>query len=477
MSVREGEAFIDSAGAVGAGRHAGDVAARLDRLPFTRTLRRFVLLISLGGIFELYDLFMTAYITPGLVSGGLFTSTPAGFFDPRGVGFFVFCTFAGMWVGCIGFGFIADRLGRRSIFTFSLVWYSLATAVMAFQSTAESVDLWRFIAAMGVGLEQITIDTFLPELVPPRHRGRAFAFYQFVEFCVVPLVALLGWQLVPYDPLGLAGWRWVALIGSVGAIAAWWLRRALPESPRWLALHGHDERAEAIMRDIEARVARDIGAEALPPALPSTEAVLARSRFSELLKPPYGKRTLVLSIFNLMQTIAFYGFGAWVPTLMMAKGIHVTTSLEYAFIIALANPVGPLLGTLIADRVERKWQIVCAGTLVAIFMYLFALQQSASRVIVFGVLVTLSNNWISFLTHGYQSEQYPTRIRARAVGFVYSWSRVSAALAGLLIGFFLHEGGTMGVALFIGGAMIVMIVTIGGFGTRTLNRRLEEISH
>ncbi|HWG30021.1 MAG TPA: MFS transporter [Steroidobacteraceae bacterium] len=477
MSVREGEAYISGAGTIAAGRYAAEVAARLDRLPLTRTLWRFVVLISLGGIFELYDLFLTAYITPGLISGGLFTGAPAGFLDPRGVGFFVFCTFAGMWVGCIGFGFIADRLGRRSIFTFSLIWYSLATAVMAFQSTAESVDLWRFIAAIGVGLEQITIDTFLPELVPPRHRGRAFAFYQFIEFCVVPVVALLGWLLVPQDPLGLAGWRWVALIGSAGALAAWWLRLGLPESPRWLALHGRVERAEGIMRDIEARVARDIGADALPPALASTEAVLVKSRFSELLKPPYGKRTLVLSIFNLMQTIAFYGFGAWVPTLMMAKGIHVTTSLEYAFIIALANPVGPLLGTLIADRMERKWQIVSAGTLVAIFMYLFALQQSPWLVIVFGVLVTLANNWISFLTHGYQSEQYPTRIRARAVGFVYSWSRVSAALAGLLIGFFLHKGGTMGVALFIGGAMVVMIVTIGGFGPRTLNRRLEEISH
>jgi len=477
VSVGEREAFISGAGSVATGRYAGEVAARLDRLPLTRTLWRFVLLISLGGLFELYDLFMTAYITPGLVSSGLFTTTPAGFFDPRGVGFFVFCTFAGMWVGCIGFGFVADRLGRRSIFPFSLIGSSLATAIMAFQSTAEAVNLWRFIAAIGVGLEQVTIDTFLPELVPPRHRGRAFAYYQFIEFCVVPVVALLGWLLVPHDPLGMAGWRWVALIGSVGAIAAWWIRLRLPESPRWLALHGQHERAEMIMGDIESRVARDIGAEALPPTLPSTEAVLAKSRFSELLKPPYGKRTLVLSIYNLMQTIAFYGFGAWVPSLLIAKAFHVTTSLEYAFIIALANPVGPLLGTLIADRMERKWQIVCAGTLVAIFMYLFALQQTPWLVILFGVLVTMSNNWISFLTHSYQSEQYPTRIRARAVGFVYSWSRVSAALAGLLIGFFLHEGGTVAVALFIGGAMVVMIVTIGCFGPRTLNRRLEEISH
>ena len=459
------------------GRYAADIAARLDRLPFSRTLWRFVLLISLGGIFELYDVFMTAYLAPGLVAGRLFTGTPAGFFDPRGVGFFVFSTFAGMWVGCIGFGFIADRLGRRSIFTFSLVWYSLATAIMAFQSTAQMVDLWRFIAAIGVGLEQVTIDTFLPELVPPQHRGRAFAYYQFIEFCIVPVVALLGWLLVPYAPLGFAGWRWVALIGSVGALAAWSLRRALPESPRWLSLHGQAERAEQIMRDIETRVARDIGVDALPPAPASTEPVLANSRFAELLKPPYGKRTAMLSVFNLMQTIAFYGFGSWVPSLLIAKGIHVTTSLQYSFLIALANPIGPLLGMVIADRMERKWQLVCAAALVSIFMLLFAVQQSAWLVIVLGVLVTLSNNWISFAFHGYQAELYPTRIRARAVGFVYSWSRLSAALSGLLIGFFLSAGGTLGVALYMGAAMAVLIVTVGVFGPRTLKRRLEEISH
>jgi putative MFS transporter len=458
-----------------AGVYAGEVAARLDRLPFTRTLWRFVTLISLGGIFELYDLFMTAYISPGLIRSGLFSASAPSFFSPHGVGFFVFSFFAGMWVGCVGFGFIADRMGRRSIFTLSLAWYSLATLVMALQNTPEGVCLWRFIAAIGVGLEQITIDTFLPELVPPAGRGKAFAFYQFVEFLIVPVVALLGWLLVPRDPLGFDGWRWVAMIGSVGALAAWFLRQSLPESPRWLALHGHKDKAEAIMRRIEAGVSKDIGGP-LPAPRPSMEDLRSKSTFGELLRPPYGKRTLVLSIFNLTQTIAFYGFGSWVPTLLISKGIHVTTSLMYSFIIALANPVGPLLGMLIADKVERKWQIVCAGASVAVCMTLFALGVSPFWVIVFGVGVTLSNNWISFVFHGYQAEQYPTRIRARGVGFVYSWSRVSSAVAGLMIGFFLKEGGTMGVALFIAAAMLVMCSTIGLFGERTRNRSLEEIS-
>ena len=109
-------------------------------------------------------------------------------------------------------------------------------------------------------------------------------------------------------------------------------------------------------------------------------------------------------------------------------------------------------------------------------MYLFAIQRNAAMVIVFGVLVTLANNWMSFSFHNYQGELFPTRIRARAVGFVYSWSRVSAAFAGLLIGFFLKEGGAPAVALFIAVAMVIMIVTIGAFGPKTRHRALEEIS-
>ena len=464
---------MDAATAPMAG--SGRIAARLDRLPFSKSLWRLVALISLGGMFEFYDLFMTAYVAPGLVRSGLFTAH-ASFFAVNGVGFFVFCTFAGMWLGALGFGAVADRLGRRSIFTVSLVWYSLSTAMMALQHSAAGVDLWRFIAAIGVGLEQVTIDTLLPELVPPAGRGRAFAFNQCVEFAAVPVVALLGWLLVPLSPFGFDGWRCVALIGAAGALFAWWFRLSVPESPRWLALRGRTAEAERIVALLEARAMADTGA-ALATPQPEPARTFARGRFSEIFKPPYGGRTLVLSLFNLMQTIAFYGFGSWVPTLLIAKGVHVTASLEYAFVIALANPVGPLLGMAVADRMERKWQIVTAGLLIGLFMTLFARQDAAALVILCGVVVTLANNWMSFVFHSYQAELYPTRIRARAVGFVYSWSRVSAAAAGLLIGFFLRAGGTPGVAGFIGGAMAVMIVTIGGFGPRTLGRSLEDISH
>ncbi len=454
---------------------AGRIAARLDRLPLARTLWRLVFLISLGGAFEFYDIFLSTYIAPGLVASGIFAGAAASLFAIDGIGFFVFCTFAGMFLGCMGFGFVADRFGRRAIFVSALAWYSVCTAIMAFQSTAAGVDLWRFVASIGVGLEQVTIDTYLPEFVPPKERGKTFAFNQFVQFCAVPAVALLGWLLVPARPFGFEGWRWVALLGAAGALIAWWFRRGVPESPRWLALHGRAGDAERVVAELEASLERDTKAP-LPAPGPPIGITAGSSTFGEIFRPPHGKRTLLLSVFNLMQTIGFYGFGSWVPTLLIAKGINITTSLEYSFIIAIANPVGPLFGMSVADRMERKWQIVWAGVCIGVFIYLFAIQRNAPMVILFGVLVTLSNNWMSLSFHNYQGELFPTRIRARAVGFVYSWSRISAAFAGLLIGFFLKEGGTPAVALFIGGAMTIMIATIGVFGPKTRHRALEEIS-
>jgi MFS transporter, putative metabolite:H+ symporter len=454
---------------------AAAIGSRLDRLPFSRTLWTFVVLIALGGVFELYDLFMTAYIAPGLVRSGIFVAKPASFFATNGVGFFVFCTFAGMFVGTLGFGFVADRVGRRAIFTYSLIWYCIASTIMAFQTTAEGVDLWRFIAAIGIGLEQVTIDTFIPELVPPQGRGRAFAIYQFIAFLIVPVVAFLSYMLVPLSPFGFDGWRWVALGSAVGAVAAWIMRLGLPESPRWLARHGQLERAEAIMQDIEARVQRDTGAP-LPPVGAIRVERPGNSTFAELFKPPYLSRTIMMSIFNLLSVVGYYGFAAWVPTLLIDKGITVTQSLLYAFIIAIANPIGPLLGFFVADRIERKWALVLSSIGIGGFMLLFAFQTNEIAIIAFGVLVTLCNNWLSFTFHNYQAELFPTRVRARAVGFVYGWGRVSAAFVGLLIGFFFKQGGTMGVALFIGVAMVGVILVIAIMGPRTLNRPLEELS-
>ena len=214
----------------------------------------------------------------------------------------------------------------------------------------------------------------------------------------------------------------------------------------------------------------------LPPPGPPQRDEAGDGTFAEIWQPPYDRRAIILSVFNFFQTFGYYGFAAWVPTLLIAKGITITTSLLYAFVIAIANPIGPLLGTLIADRMERKWQVCCAAIGIAVFGLLFANATDAFMLIGLGVLVTLSNNWMSYSFHSYQSELFPTRIRSRAVGFVYSWSRLSAAISGLVVAYLLNLGGVTAVFSFIAFSMLIVLVSIGGFGPRTSGLALESIS-
>lgn len=460
---------------------SAEIAARFDRLPPSRTVWTMVVLLSLGGVFEFYDLFFTGYVAPGMVHSGLFTPESLGFFSAlgplkvAGFGTFVFSTFAGLWVGALVFGQVADRYGRRIIFTWSLIWYIVCTAIMAFQTTGLGLNIWRFIAGIGIGIELVTIDTYISELIPSAERGRAYAVNQFITFSVVPVVAFLAYILKDTQPLGLDYWRVVILIGSVGAVVVWFLRRKIPESPRWLARHGHVDEAERIVADIERRVVAEKGIELAPPGAIQLEKG-GRGSLGEVLRPPYLRRTVILSIFNMAQVIGFYGFAAWVPTLLIDRGIHVTQSLAYAFVIAIANPFGPLIGVWFADKLERKTQIVGGLLIMAIVIALFSQASQPSVLIVLGVLFTLASNVMSYAYHGYQAELYPTRVRARAVGFVYSWSRIAAAFAGLAIGILLHHYGVPGVAIFIGVAMFVGIVMIL-LGPNTRGLALEDISH
>jgi putative MFS transporter len=457
-------------------QRAALIHARLDRLPATRYLWTLLLMLSLGGAFEFYDLFLMGYIGPGLVRSGMFTSGSASLLGMSGLAAFVAATFVGLFVGTLAFAFAADRLGRRAVFTYSLLWYSAATCVMAFQTTTSGVLLWRAITGVGIGVELVTIDTYIAELMPKHLRGRAFAINQVVQFSAVPFVAFVAWVLVPRAPFGVDGWRWVVLIGSLGAILVWFIRRSIPESPRWLVARGRLDEAERVTAMMERRVAGESGGTLPPPVPEPLRSVGGATDFVHIFYAPYRSRTLMLMVFNFAQTIGYYGFASWVPTLLMASGIRTTASLGYSFAIALSAPLGPLLIARFADGIDRKWQIVLSASGIAVLGLLFARQTEAAGLVVVGVLLTCANNWMSVAFHAYQSELFPTQVRAQAVGFVYSWSRFSAIFTSLMIGFLLSHFGVNGVFVFIAAAMLVAAVSIGVFGPRTSGLALEAIA-
>jgi len=493
------------------------IATRLDRLAISPTIFKMVTLISLGGFFEFYDIFLTAYIAPGLYKSGIFSPVSSNVFGLDNIATFIAVFFAGLFVGTLFLSRIADRFGRRTVFNFSLIWYSLCAIAMAFQTSSSAILFFRFAAGIGIGMELVVIDTYLSELVPKTSRGRVFAFNQLLSFSAIPVVALLSLFLVPRSFLGIDGWRWVTVIGSTGAVLVFIARRNLPESPRWLEQSGRRQEADRIMTKIEEQVQNETGRRLAhpsntsgaqspaqenpttdcPPKLsPDAQVCLAsearsttgnvseggststrpQGAFREIWQPPYRRRTIMLAIFNLCQTIGFYGFANWVPTFLISKGITITKSLEYSLIIAFANPIAPLIGQIFAEKIERKWQIVWSALGIAVFGLCFSQQTSLPGVVTFGVLVTLSANFMSFAFHAYQAELYPTHIRAQGVGFVYSWSRFGGIIGSFVIAAVLKDYGSIGAFSFIAFCMIIVATVISGFGPRTNSLSLEEIN-
>ncbi|HEV2038208.1 MAG TPA: MFS transporter, partial [Candidatus Eremiobacteraceae bacterium] len=220
------------------------VAQRLESLPASGGLRRLVARISAGGWFEFYDLFMLAYIALGLIGSGLYSALGTGLASLAG---FAGSGFAGMFVGTLLFGWVSDRYGRKTTFTWSLVFYSIMTAAMALARSAPAIDGLRFVACIGIGVQIVTIDAYIAEIAPKDVRGSLIALSQAICYTAVPVVAFIASLLVPHSIAGVDGWRWVALIGALGALLAWPIQARLPESPRWLQSRGRTSEAHAAL--------------------------------------------------------------------------------------------------------------------------------------------------------------------------------------------------------------------------------------
>jgi MFS transporter, putative metabolite:H+ symporter len=458
---------------------ATSIAARIEQIPVGKFHRRFIALVSLGGWFDFYDIYMMAYIGAALQQSGFLTLHQ--FTNVIAAGFL------GMFTGTILFGMGSDRMGRRSAFVAMLLIYSLFTLAGAFAPTAGWLLVLRFFAGIGIGAELVVIDTYVSEMVPSSARGRYVAITQTAGFTAVPIVAILVRLLVPTD-FAMAGWRWVMVIGSLGSALAWYFRRRLPESPRWLESRGRHAEAEQALALLAAESrAREVAPpEASETTVSSTSTAhttctpasvnAERASFVQLWRSPYRRRTIMLVIFHALQTIGYYGFANWAPTFLLRRGVSLLHSLEYTLLIALVSPLGPAIAVLTSDKLERKWTIVAMALLIAACGLGFALWTLPTLIVLSGALVTLCSNWFSALLHAYQSELFPTRMRATGVGFTYSWSRLSASFSSLLIGAVLVRAGVGGVFTLLAAAMLGVALVIGIFGPRTNRIALEQLA-
>jgi putative MFS transporter len=322
------------------------VAARLNRLPPTRVHRDATIIAGIGSFFDLFDIFLAGVLATVLTQQ--FQLTRAAL--PPIIG----SSFVGMFFGATLLGRFADVYGRRTAFLVNLGIYSAFTLLGALSPNVSTLIATRFLAGIGIGAELPLVDTYLSELLPARHRGRYTAWAYTLGFFGIPAAGFLARILVPQQPFGIDGWRWMFVAGSLGAAIVWVMRAKLPESPRWLEAVGRVAEADAIVSVMERDAERS---GTLSPPLDESAAA-ERGRFRVIFGPRYRGRTLMLCVFHLFQTVGYYGFGTLVPTVLAAKGYSIVTSLTFTSLTFIGYPIGSALSLPIVERVDRRWLIV-----------------------------------------------------------------------------------------------------------------------
>ncbi|MER5440579.1 MFS transporter [Streptomyces sp. NPDC002790] len=450
-----------------------DPVSRLDRLPVGPWHKRLTAIVGIGAFFDLYEVFLGGVLAAALAESWQLSGTEKSWLIASG--------FLGMFVGANVLSVLADRFGRRKMFLVNLGLYSLFSLACAFAQDATQLSVLRFLAGLGLGAELVLVDTYLAEFLPRKVRGRYIAWAYTLGFVGVPVAALLGARLVAkHELFGVDGWRWLLVGGALGAAFIQLLRTRLPESPRWLVSRGRTAEAEEVVRGIESQAPPSQAPPAIeargPGQSPATATPDAQKvPLGQMFKHPYARRTVMWWIFQILQTVGYYGFGSLAPVVLQAKGHTVTESLTYAALSYLGYPVGSALSVPLIDRIERRTLIILSALGIAAFGLVFGFAEASWLIVGAGFLLTVCSNVFSNAFHVYQTEIFPTGMRSSAIGIAYSLSRLTSVVLPFIAIDVLEDLGANAVFIGSGVLMLILCLNVRILGPRTTGRSLESI--
>jgi MFS family permease len=461
------------------------IPARLDRLPWSRF--HWLVVIGLGTVWILDGLEVTivgsigARLTEPGSGVGLNAST---------LGSAAAIYVAGACVGALVFGQLTDRFGRKRLFTLTLAVYIAATVATAFSFAPWFFFLFRFITGMGIGGEYAAINSAIDELIPARVRGRVDLFING-SYWFGAVVGGLGSVLVLNTSLFATdlGWRLAFGIGAVLGLTMILIRRNVPESPRWLFIHGREQEAEAIVDDIERRIVAQTGATLEEPGKRITVRQRTVIPFREIASVAFGRyprrATLGLALFvgqAFIYNAITFDLGTILSTYFKVGSGSVPF---YVLLFAAGNLLGPLTLGRLFDTVGRKPMIsftYLSSAGVAVALGILLINGSLDRwsfIAIVGVTFFLASAGASsaYLT---VSEIFPMETRALSIAFFYAVGTGIGGITGpLLFGNFINSGKVSEVALgfFIGAG----VMAVGGlaeivFGVPAEQRSLEDIA-
>jgi putative MFS transporter len=438
--------------------YGASVAQRLDALEIGPFHWRLLGLIGGGMFFDAFDNFLAGSVLGTLVHQGLS--------DLRLNALFISMGFAGLTLGAWGAGVVGDRFGRRFSYQFNLLIFGVTSIAAALAPSMTWLIALRFLMGIGLGAEIVVGYSTLNEFVPAHARGRFSSLLNLITNSSVLVSAAAGFLVIPHF-----GWRWMFVIPGAGALVIWYLRKSMPESPRWLAVVGRDREAQAVVERIERESVRR--ETPVPVAAPQLEEP---ARLRDLFAARQFTRTLVGIAVICISFTAMYAFIAWVPTFLVKQGFGISNSLLMSTAMFAGGPAGSLIAMAIADRVGRKWGLVIfslAGALIGL-AYPFVHQPIAIALVGFGVTTCI------YVTSAlgvacYVSELFPTRLRLRGVGLCNAAGRFVNVGVPYLVASVYALAGLIGVVSFIGALFVLLAGILIAFGVETTQRSLEEV--
>ena len=460
-----------------------DVPARLDRLPWSRFHRLVVIALGITWILDGLEVTLA-----GSVAAALQTS-PRLQLTAEQVGLTGSAYLAGAVLGALFFGHLTDRLGRKRLFNVTLGVYLVATAATAFSWDFTSFMLFRFLTGAGIGGEYAAINSAIQELIPARLRGRIDLAINGSFWVGAAMGALLSVWLLDPEVLGPdMGWRVAFGSGAVLGLVILYLRRFLPESPRWLMLHGRPREAEQVIEEIEARIAAD--GKVLEPVkatlmLGETHKTTMLSVARTLLRAYPGRTTLGIVLMAAQAFVYNAIFFTYALILSRFYGVPAEKVGLYILPFAIGNFLGPLLLGPLFDSWGRRQMIVTtyalSGVLLALTGWMFhaghldATTQTAMWSVVFFFASAAASS--AYLTVG---ECFPLEIRALTIALFYAFGTLFGGVGGPWLFGVLIEGGSSGEIMwgYLLGAVLMIaasLVTLK-LGIAAERKPLEEIA-
>ena len=439
-----------------------NAGGRLDRLPISSFHYRIFWLVGAGMFFDGYDLYVAASV--------LASTTQTKFSTlPQNLQF-ISLTFVGMTIGSFVTGFVGDKYGRRFTYQINLLIFGLASFAAAFAQDMNQLIACRFVQGLGLGAEIVVGYSTLTEFVPPQSRGRWLSFMAFLVVAGFPATSILGFLIIP-----TWGWRPMFIIAGIGSLIVWYLRKNLPESPRWLEAQGRTAEAEALMESIEKEVQATSG----PLPAPKRAVATPQLTVAAIFKPPILQRLLVGCWVLITINTLIFGFVIFLPQFFLRQGLTITNSLGYTVVLAAASLVGCAFGAVLSDYIGRRWSIIGASFLTIAAGWVYSHFNAASDPVIVlsvgAILIVAIYIQTAILFGVYTPELFPTEIRLRANGICNTLGRGATVVSPFVVGYLMVNYQLPGVVWLMIGLVVIQIIAVYFWGVEPARRSLEGL--